>query len=245
MREPTVPFVIAPAELTPHAIAVMVEVAQAAGNKLIDFCNVRAVPRELFDVLERKWRVPGGYVRRLAFVFQFQHYVVARELAKSAEASLAKRGAALRLFYAAQAVDAWVNGRAVADDPRGALLDLESGWDGSNAAAVIDGALELVRRAGPDRRVTLLVRLSWIARRSEGAARAAKLAREAISLIGDAMDVESCELRRQALRSLGGAMFELGDEHTARILFDEAAGSRGLDLASFVEVAMPAHDRDS
>ncbi|HEX4453696.1 MAG TPA: hypothetical protein VH143_22655, partial [Kofleriaceae bacterium] len=125
------------------------------------------------------------------------------------------------------------------DDPRGALVDLETVWDRSNASAVIDGALELVRRVGPDRRISLLVRLSWIARRSEGAARAAKVAREAISLIGDALDAESCELRRQALRSLAGAVFELGDEHTARVLFDEAAGSRGLDLATFVETAMP------
>jgi hypothetical protein len=242
MREPIVPFVIAPAELTSHDVAMMVEAAQAAGSKLIDFSNARSVPPELFDALERRWRVPGGYVRRLAFVFAFHHYVVARGLARSAEVSLARRGTALRVFYSAQAVDAWVSGRAVADDPRGALLDLETAWDRSNATAVIDGALELVRRVGPDRRISLLVRLSWIARRSEGAARAATIAREAISLIGDALDRESCELRRQALRSLGGALFELGDEHTARMLFDEAA--RGLDLAAFVEAAMPERERD-
>ncbi len=242
MRVPTVPFVIAPADLTPHNVLTMVEAAQAAGNKLIDFSNARSMPRELFDVLERRWRVPGGYVRRLAFVFAFHHYIVARQLAKSAEASLAKRGTALRVFYSAQAVDAWVGGGATADDPRGALLDLETAWDRSNASAVIDGALELVRRVGPDRRTSLLVGLSWIARRSEGAARAAKIAREAISLIGDALDRESRELRRQALRSLAGAVFELGDEHAARMLFDEAATSRGLDLATFVETAMPERD---
>ncbi|HEX4455636.1 MAG TPA: hypothetical protein VH143_32470, partial [Kofleriaceae bacterium] len=116
MREPIVPFVIAPADLTPHHVQMMVEAAQAAGNKLIDFSNARSLPRELFDVLERRWRVPGGYVRRLAFVFAFQHYVVARQLSKSAEVSLAKRGTALRVFYSAQAVDAWVCGGAVADD---------------------------------------------------------------------------------------------------------------------------------
>src|ERR1700742_2824168 len=122
MRVPTVPYVIAPAELTPNNVVMMVEAAQAAGNKLIDFCNARSVPRELFDVLEQRWRVPAGYVRRLAFAFPFQHYIVARQLAKSAEVTLARHGTALRIFYAAQAVDAWVCGRAVADDPRGALL---------------------------------------------------------------------------------------------------------------------------
>ena len=60
MREPTVPFVIAPAELTSHNVSMMVEAAQAAGSKRIDFANARSVPRELFDALERRWRVPGG-----------------------------------------------------------------------------------------------------------------------------------------------------------------------------------------
>jgi hypothetical protein len=69
MRDPRVPFVVAPSEMTARNVSAIVEVAQVPGSKLIDFCEAREVPAELFVLLARRWRVPGGIVRRLAFVF--------------------------------------------------------------------------------------------------------------------------------------------------------------------------------
>jgi hypothetical protein len=124
----------------------------------------------------------------------------------------------------------------VGDDVVGALVELETAWDGSRAPAVLDGAMHLVRTTGSVRRASLLVRLAWIARRSEGPARAARFAREAIAVIGDTNDPQAREIRRQALRALGDALFDLGDEIAARALFADAAG---IDrLAAFVETAV-------
>ncbi len=243
MRDPRVPFVVAPSEMTARNVSAMVEVAQVPGSKLIDFCDAREVSADLFVLLARRWRVPGGLVRRLAFVFPFHHYVIALTLARSAIVTLAKRGTAFRVFYGAQRVEDWVLGRAVGDDIGGALVDLESGWNGSLASVVLDGALDLVRSTGSVRRASLLVRLAWIARRTEGPARAARFAREAIATIGDAIDAEACEIRRQALRALGDALFELGDEAAARALFGEAARGRGNSLAAFVEMAVVGRPR--
>jgi hypothetical protein len=66
--------------MTRRNVSAMVEVAQVPGSKLIDFCNAREVSAELFVLLARRWRVPGGLVPRLAFVFPFHHYVSARTL---------------------------------------------------------------------------------------------------------------------------------------------------------------------
>ena len=107
----------------------MIDVAQVPGSKLIDFCNTREVAAELFVLLAKRWRVPGGIVRRLAFVFPFHHYVIAQMLARSAIVELAKRGTSFRVFYAAQRVDDWVCGRAVGDDVAGALVEVETAWD--------------------------------------------------------------------------------------------------------------------
>lgn len=130
MRDPLVPFVVAPAEMTRRNMTAMVEVAQVAGSKLIDFRNTRVVSAHLFEMLEARWRAIAGLVPRLAFVFPFQHYVLARSLAASTVLELAKRGTSFRLFYSAQRVDDWVRGRAVGEDVAGALLDLETAWDG-------------------------------------------------------------------------------------------------------------------
>ncbi|HEY3805677.1 MAG TPA: hypothetical protein VGL61_23885 [Kofleriaceae bacterium] len=242
MRDPFVPFVVAPAELSRRNVSAMVEVAQVPGSKLIDFRDVSDVPPELFGVLAHRWRVPGGLVPRLAFVFPFQHYAIARDLARTTIVTLAKRGTSFRLFYAAQRVHDWVRGLAVGDDVAGALLDLETTWSGANADAVLDGALHLVRTTGSMRRAALLVRLAWIARRQGGAERAAAIAREAITVVGDARDREACEIRRQALRALAGALFELGDEVSARALFGEAAGIERL--AQFVEMGIDGRPRE-
>jgi len=242
MRDPLVPFVVAPAEMTRRNMLAMVEVAQVAGSKLIDFRNVSVVSAQLFELLATRWRAIAGLVPRLAFVFPFHHYVVARALAASTVVELAKRGTSFRLFYSAQRVDDWILGRAVGEDVAGALLDLETSWDGALAPVVLDGARHLVRTTGSIRRATFLVRLAWIARRCAETARAARLAREAVAAIGDAIDPEACEIRRQALRALGDALFELGDTKAALALFDDASGS-GNTLAEFVEMAVAARAR--
>jgi hypothetical protein len=242
MRDPFVPLVVAPPEMSRRNVSAMVEVAQVPGSKLIDFRNAVDVSPELFVVLAHRWRVPGGLVPRLAFVFPFHHYAIAQQLARTAIVTLAKRGTSFRLFYTAQRVHDWVRGSAVGDDAAGALVELETSWDGSHADAVLDGALRLARTTGSMRRASLLVRLAWIARRHGGAERAAAIAREAIAVVGDTSDREACEIRRLALRALAGALFELGDEVSARALFGEAAGIERL--AEFVEMQIGGRARE-
>jgi hypothetical protein len=242
MRDPLVPFVIAPAEMTRRNVTALVEVAQVPGSKLIDFRTTRTVSAHLFELLEARWRPVAGLVPRLALVFPFHHYVMARPLAASTVVELAKRGTSLRLFYAAQRVEDWVRGRAVGEDVAGALLDLETSWNGALAPIVLDGAVHLIRTTGSIRRAAFLVRLAWIARRANEASRAAKIAREAVATIGDAIDPEASEVRRQALRALGDALADLGDTTAAKALFDEA-NARGNTLAEFVELAVASRAR--
>src|SRR6185503_15197842 len=83
MRDPLVPFVIAPAEMTRRNVTALVEVAQVPGSKLIDFRTTRTVSAHLFELLEARWRSVAGLVPRLALVFPFHHYVMARPLAAS------------------------------------------------------------------------------------------------------------------------------------------------------------------
>ena len=244
MRDPFVPFVIAPAELSRRNVSAMVEVAQVPGSKLIDFREVSDVPAELFVVFAHRWRAPGGLVPRLAFVFPSVPALRDRTRARShddRDAREARHVVPAVLRRATRARD-WVRGSAVADDVAGALLDLETTWNGANPEAVLDGALHLVRTTGSVRRAALLVRLAWIARRQGGAERAAAIAREAITVVGDAIDREACEIRRQALRALAGALFELGDEVSARALFGEAAGIERL--AQFVEMGIDGRPRE-